>query len=777
MAVHSIRSTLLALLVVAAVAAGTAHAAPPPSSIVIGMEEGWPEVRGYDRFGVQSRTWTQQGSEWPYQFAAYPTYEKGVRLAVGDVAGDGRLEIITAPGSDDWSDINVFDGRTNERVQSFPALPGVNYWGGAFVAAGDVAGDAKAEAVVGLDSGCCTSVGVWDARAPSRIAAFFPFESNAQMGARVAVGDLGGDSKLEVLAARVGSIARIEAYPGRGGTSFRTYLPFAPASVTLVALAAGDVAGDPHAEVIAAGRADDGFRVRVVDAASGGVIAAFAPFGATPVLDASLAAADVDGDGAGDVIVAARLSDGTKVVALSSTGRQVAAFYATDPSIAPGATVAAGDLDGDGKAEVVLGSGPTGKPAPPFAGPDQRVAIFDHTGREVASFAAYPGSFQGGVRVAEADVAGDPVPEIVSAPGPGIAAEIGVYTHEWKETQEGGTRLSRFLAFEQSFLGGASVATGQLDSDPNFEIAVGSGEGRRAEIRIFDAAGTRIRSFAPFEPEYTGGVQVTTGDRNADGTAELAVSTETGPARVRILTAEGVPIQTIQPAGYDTGARVALADLFGDGRSTLVLAPRAGVPPWITVLSASGEQLVRFRGYDESFLGGLHVAAGDLDDDGRDELVVTPGAGGQTDVRIFKVVAPPESTEYAVRQIRAFAPYQWRWPGLEVAVRTRIGPPLATSPRTVRLRVRSRASFIVAVFRDALGPRDAAGSFVAYVDWPSGARTRATITNPDNSGLYQARVARRFTRAGRYPATVTIKDDRGRLAIARSVVVVSRARR
>lgn len=762
------------LLAAAFTTPGAAAAPPPPSSIVTGLEEGWPEVLGFDRFGSRSRTWTQEGDQWPFHWSVYPTYRNGVRVAVGDLVGDGALEILTAPGSDNWSDINVFDGRTFERVHSFPALPFLNYWAGAFVAAGDVGGDAKSEAVIGLDRGCCTSVGVWDARSASRVSAFFPFEPSSFVGAHVATGDLGGDAKSEILAAPVGS-PWVSAFPGTGGPAFRMLAPFG--NDVVVAVAAGDLAGDARAEVVAGASTAEGLRVRVLDAVTGATLSLLAPFGSTVATDLSLAVADVDGNGAGDVVAAARTSGGTSIAAVSAEGIPIASFFVTDPSVAPGATVASGDLDGDGKAEIVVGSGPTGAPAPPYSGPDQRVAVFDRTGRELASFAAYRGIFQGGVRVAEGDVAGDANPEVVTAPGPGMEAEIHVYTHEWRSDRDRGSRLSHFLAFESSFQGGASVATGQLDADRNVEIAVGSGPGRPAEVRIFDATGNRIRSFMPFEPSFTGGVQVATGDRNADGAAELAVSAETGPARVRILSAEGIPLQTIQPAGYETGARVALADLAGDGRSTLVLAPRAGVAPWLTVLSASGEQLARFKGYDESFLGGLHVAAGDLDDDGRDELVVTPGAGGQTDVRIFRVVAPPESTDYAVRQIRAFAPYQWRWPGLEVAVRTRVGPPLATSPRTVRLRVRSRASFIVAVFRDALGPRDAVGSFVAYVDWPSGARTRATITNPENSGLYQVRVARRFTRAGRYPATVTIKDDRGRLAIARSVVVVSRARR
>ena len=766
MAVRSMMSLFVAAL--AAATAVAAPAAPPPPSIVVGLEEGWPEVRAYDRFGVQSQMWTQQGNAWPFQLPAYPTYEKGVRVAIGDVVGDGRPEIVTAPGGDDWTDINVFDSRTFERVQTFPSIPFLNSWTGAFVAAGDVAGDAKAEAVVGLDRGCCTTVGVWDARSPARVAAFFPFDPNMQAGVRVAVGDIGGDAKREVLAAGIGS-GIVSAFSGTGPTAFRTYSPFAGRGAVLSAVTAGDVAGDSRAEVIAYGQTADGPELRVLDAASGNVIASLAPYLPRTGFDVSLATGDVDGDGVGEVVVAARSASGTQIFALSTTGRVVSSFFVTDPSIAPGASGAAADLDGDGKAEIVVGSGPTRKPAPPYAGPDQRVAVFDGTGRELGAFAAYPGSHQGGVRVAEADVAGDAAPEVVTAPGAGTPAEIGVYSQQWRDTQDRGTRVSHFLAFEPTFVGGATVATGQLDADANFEIAVGSGPGRPAEVRIFDAAGSRIGAFVPFEPTYTGGVQVAAGDRDRDGIAELAIVTETGPPRVRIVTAAGAVLQTLQPAGYEHGARVALADLAGDGEAELVLAPRPGGAPWITLLSPTGATLARFAGYDEPFTGGLHVAAGDLDDDGRDEIVVTPGSGSQTDVRIFKV-----SETHIARRTRVFSTFDWRWPGLEVAVRTRVGPPLTTSPRTVSVRPSSRRSFVVAAFRDALGPRDAVGSFAARVEWGSGARSAATVSNPHNNGLYQVRTARRFTRPGRYAARVVITDTRGRFAVAHTTVVVSR---
>ena len=73
-------------------------------------------------------------------------------------------------------------------------------------------------------------------------------------------------------------------------------------------------------------------------------------------------------------------------------------FFAFDPGFRNGFSVAAGDLDGDAKAEIVVGAGNGGGPA---------VAVF-HGGdfREVQSFFAFDPGFRGGVSVAVGNFAG-----------------------------------------------------------------------------------------------------------------------------------------------------------------------------------------------------------------------------------------------------------------------------------------------------------------------------------------------------------------------------------
>ena len=54
-----------------------------------------------------------------------------VNVSVGDVNGDGRYEIITAPMAGWGANIKAFDGRTGQLREVFNAFPAFN--GGAFV--------------------------------------------------------------------------------------------------------------------------------------------------------------------------------------------------------------------------------------------------------------------------------------------------------------------------------------------------------------------------------------------------------------------------------------------------------------------------------------------------------------------------------------------------------------------------------------------------------------------------------------------------------------------
>ena len=243
----------------------------------------------------------------PMAFAAYPTYQYGVRVAVGDVNGDGKAEIVTAPGEGAWTELRIFDGTSFTQLRTVLPFTNAVWWNGAFVATGDTNGDGRAEIVDGLDAGCCTTVHVVDAGTGAELGGGFrPQGDNDETGTRVAAADLNGDGEAEILTVPLGS-GKVSAFGTAGGNPFRTYEAFGNEAVGGASLATGDVVGNDRPELSAAANTSGGVQVKVIDTESGATLASFSPYGRIAVAPPQVAVGDVDGDGRNDIVLLAQL--------------------------------------------------------------------------------------------------------------------------------------------------------------------------------------------------------------------------------------------------------------------------------------------------------------------------------------------------------------------------------------------------------------------------------------------------------------------------------------
>ena len=324
-----------------------------------------------------------------------------------------------------------------------------------------------------------------------------------------------------------------------------------------VRVGTADFTGDGIPDVVVAPAAGYEPLVQILDGITGDEIDAplnhFLAYSSTATGGLYVAAADVNGDAAADVITATDESSGTRVRAFSgATGQMLFNWALTDTPFASGVTVATADLNGDGKAEVILGGGSGGW-----------VRVIDPaTGAQLdgplGSFRAFGSGYTGSVFVGAGhlagDVDGDGVPDLAVGTGSGVAAEVKVFSGAT------GDVLYDLEPFGSSFTGGARVALAMADDDAFADIVVGTGSGTTAQVRVFSGAtGAQLDAplgqYAPFG-DSEGGVFVAASNDPLTPTLSWfapppnSVVGQSVSAIVRV-TGQQVPVP-IQPTGVLT---------------------------------------------------------------------------------------------------------------------------------------------------------------------------------------------------------------------------------
>ena len=177
-----------------------------------------------------------------------------------------------------------------------------------------------------------------------------------------------------------------------------------------------------------------------------------------------------------------------------------------------------------------------------------------------------------------------------------------------------GKLQSDFLAFESSFSGGVRVAVGDVNHDGTADIIAGAGPAGGPRLRVFDGTnGHAIRDFYAFEESFAGGIYVASGDVNGDGASDIVVGAGSlGGPRVRVFDGRtGAVLHDFfaYDPGFRGGVRVAVGDVNGDGFADIVTAAGPSGGPHIRGFDGrSGEILLNFFAYDETYVGGVYVS-------------------------------------------------------------------------------------------------------------------------------------------------------------------------
>jgi hypothetical protein len=322
-------------------------------------------------------------------FEAPVTYSSGgynaSAVAIADVNGDGKLDVVVAnqcqSSSSCVGSVSVLFGNGNGTFRTPVSYSTAGYYSES-VAIADLNGDGHPDLVV---SNLCGTGGNCEGVTAGQVAVligngdgtFQPaavYSSDGYSSLSVAIGDVNGDGKLDVLVAN--SCAAYDCSPttgsvgvlldGSGGIlegngAFSTGGSFA-SSVAVI-----DVNGDGHLDLLVADQCLGESCSEPGDASVllGNGDGSFQPAVSYNVAlrqPTAIAAADVNGDGRPDLLVAGEGSNGAVGVLLGNRDGSFQLpnyYYGTGGNQAPGQIVVS-DVNGDGRPDLIVINGGVG---------------------------------------------------------------------------------------------------------------------------------------------------------------------------------------------------------------------------------------------------------------------------------------------------------------------------------------------------------------------------------------------------------------------------------
>jgi hypothetical protein len=317
-------------------------------------------------------------------------------VAVGKINADAYPDIVVATGQ---KTVSVFLGRGDGTFQSLlsinlPSGPNSGTQFGLNLAIGDLNGDGKADLVVGAESATYNwnvgKVGQLSKRRDSLATVLIgkgdgTFKSGSTVVVDshdvtsstpvhlvpVAIGDLNGDGKPDVVAAGYGIYAYVAEYPSQLMGDYHIHLltgdgqgnlqenyrlwsgGFGDGGWGVPSLAVRDLNGDGLADIVAAfsSSSQPTLHISVSDPSTGIFLPTVSSLSGPPL---AVAVGDINGDGKLDLVITLANGGGVSVQPGNGDGT-----FQAGQTFAAGSTlnaVAVADLNGDGRLDLVVGN-------------------------------------------------------------------------------------------------------------------------------------------------------------------------------------------------------------------------------------------------------------------------------------------------------------------------------------------------------------------------------------------------------------------------------------
>ncbi|MBL8829124.1 MAG: VCBS repeat-containing protein, partial [Planctomycetaceae bacterium] len=440
-----------------------------------------------------------------------------ISIATGDLNGDGRLDLIV--GNDASANVSVFLNTTTPGGTTFTFAPAIEFNAASqprALTVADVNLDGKADVIFTAQSANVVGVLLNTTQAGATTASLATAQTFATPASPVGVAsaDLNGDGLRDLVVVSSGadsaSVFLNNTTVNSSTVQWQTRRDFATGAVPS-ALALADLNGDGRADIVVTNAVGDNVSVLVNETATGNATAAFAAAanfasGNTP---RAVALADLNGDGTLDLLVAHQ-DDQTVTALINRTTRgagtiSLSAAVNTTVGTQPYA-IAVGDLNGDGKPDVVSGNALSDNISAII-----NQALWDSTAPTLQTSSVTAATTAQGL--ASGDLNGDGKPDLIAAM-PGSNA-LGIFVN----SSAGGAASPSFAARQDVALGATpgAVHLADVNSDGKLDAIVTTTPNLVTVLLNTTPAGSASISFAasPTTVTLAGlGAEITSGDLN-----------------------------------------------------------------------------------------------------------------------------------------------------------------------------------------------------------------------------------------------------------------------
>jgi len=202
--------------------------------------------------------------------------------------------------------------------------------------------------------------------------------------------------------------------------------------------------------------------------------------------------------------------------------------------------------------------------------------------------------------------------------------------------QTGDNIRAGFFAYNSKYQGGQKIAQLDIDGDNREETIVIN----KTTIKIYSDEGFLKKEIIPYGNKYTGGLAIALADLDHNGQLEIITGPEQGAANeVKVFTGDGALINSwyaYKQTATGLGINVATGDINGDGEIEIITGAGVGGGPHIKIFDKTGSHLIKeFFAYETNFRGGAYVATGDVNGDGKIEIITGAGPTGEPKIKIF----------------------------------------------------------------------------------------------------------------------------------------------